>query len=95
LDHPVGITFTIAALISLAAGTILFKKFAPTGRLWVHRRARPGRGSGAAAVRANARKRRRRGGELALEVKVTTNREGGFAVAVGRARLAWTPLTRT
>jgi drug/metabolite transporter (DMT)-like permease len=34
-EHSVGIAFTIAALISLTAGTILFKKFAPTGGLWV------------------------------------------------------------
>lgn len=34
-EHAVGIAFTIAALISLTAGTILFKKLAPTGGLWV------------------------------------------------------------
>src|SRR5262245_29143196 len=35
LEDPVGIGFTIAALISLVGGTILFKKLAPTGGLWV------------------------------------------------------------
>jgi len=34
-DHPVGIAFAIAALVSLVGGTILFKKLAPTGGLWV------------------------------------------------------------
>jgi drug/metabolite transporter (DMT)-like permease len=34
-DHPTGIAFTIAALISLVGGTILYKKFAPTGGLWI------------------------------------------------------------
>jgi drug/metabolite transporter (DMT)-like permease len=34
-DHPVGIAFTIAALISLVGGTVLYKKFAPTGGLWI------------------------------------------------------------
>jgi drug/metabolite transporter (DMT)-like permease len=35
VEHSVGIVFTIAALISLTAGTILFKKLAPTGGLWI------------------------------------------------------------
>ena len=35
LEDPVGIGFTVAALISLVGGTILFKKLAPTGGLWV------------------------------------------------------------
>jgi drug/metabolite transporter (DMT)-like permease len=35
LDHPIGIAFIVAALISLVAGTILFKKFAPGGDLWI------------------------------------------------------------
>jgi drug/metabolite transporter (DMT)-like permease len=35
VEHAVGIVFTIAALISLTAGTILFKKLAPTGGLWI------------------------------------------------------------
>jgi drug/metabolite transporter (DMT)-like permease len=35
VDHPVGIAFMIAALVALVAGTILFKKLAPTGGLWV------------------------------------------------------------
>jgi drug/metabolite transporter (DMT)-like permease len=35
VEQTVGIAFTIAALISLTAGTILFKKLAPTGGLWV------------------------------------------------------------
>ena len=34
-DHPAGILLTIAAVASLVAGTILFKKLAPTGDLWV------------------------------------------------------------
>ena len=32
---PVGIAFTIAGLISLVVGTILFKRFAPTNGFWV------------------------------------------------------------
>lgn len=35
VDHPVGIALSIAALASLVGGTILYKKFAPTGGLWV------------------------------------------------------------
>jgi drug/metabolite transporter (DMT)-like permease len=35
VDHPVGIAFTIAALLSLVGGTILFKKFAPAHGLWI------------------------------------------------------------
>jgi len=35
LEDPVGIGFTVAALISLVGGTILFKKLAPTGGLWI------------------------------------------------------------
>jgi drug/metabolite transporter (DMT)-like permease len=35
VEHSVGIAFTIAALISLTAGTILFKKLAPTGGIWL------------------------------------------------------------
>ena len=35
LEDPVGIGFMVAALISLVGGTILFKKLAPTGGLWV------------------------------------------------------------
>jgi drug/metabolite transporter (DMT)-like permease len=35
VDHPVGIAFTAAALVSLVSGTILFKRFVPTGGLWV------------------------------------------------------------
>jgi drug/metabolite transporter (DMT)-like permease len=34
VDHPVGIAFSLAALVSFVAGTILFKKLAPTGGLW-------------------------------------------------------------
>jgi drug/metabolite transporter (DMT)-like permease len=34
-DHAVGIAFTIAALLSLVSGTILFKRLAPTGSFWV------------------------------------------------------------
>jgi drug/metabolite transporter (DMT)-like permease len=33
-DDPSGLVFTFAALTSLVAGTILFKRFAPTGDLW-------------------------------------------------------------
>jgi drug/metabolite transporter (DMT)-like permease len=35
IDHSVGIAFTIAALISMAGGTILYKKFAPKDELWI------------------------------------------------------------
>jgi drug/metabolite transporter (DMT)-like permease len=35
VDHPVGIVFLLMALVSLVGGTILYKKFAPTGGLWV------------------------------------------------------------
>src|SRR5262249_59494135 len=35
VDHSVGIAFTIAALISLVVGTILFKKFAPAHGHWI------------------------------------------------------------
>src|SRR5215471_9463635 len=35
VEHPGGVAFTIAALVSLVVGTILFKKFAPTGGLWI------------------------------------------------------------
>jgi drug/metabolite transporter (DMT)-like permease len=34
-DHWTGILFTLAALVSLVAGTILFKRFTPRGGLWV------------------------------------------------------------
>jgi drug/metabolite transporter (DMT)-like permease len=34
-DHPAGIALTIAAVASLVGGTILFKKLAPGGDLWV------------------------------------------------------------
>jgi len=33
-DHLVGILFSVAALVSLVAGTILFKRMAPKGDLW-------------------------------------------------------------
>jgi len=35
VEHAAGIAFTIAALIAMAGGTILFKKFAPKGELWI------------------------------------------------------------
>ena len=35
VDHPIGIAFMVAALISMVGGTILFKKFAPEDELWV------------------------------------------------------------
>jgi drug/metabolite transporter (DMT)-like permease len=35
IDHPVGIALLLAALVSLVAGTILYKKLAPSGGLWV------------------------------------------------------------
>jgi drug/metabolite transporter (DMT)-like permease len=35
LDHPEGIALTLVALVSLVIGTILFKRFAPGGGLWV------------------------------------------------------------
>ena len=34
-DHPIGIVLTIGGLISLVTGTILFKRAAPKGQLWV------------------------------------------------------------
>jgi drug/metabolite transporter (DMT)-like permease len=34
-DHAVGIAFTVAALISLVCGTILFKRFTPKGGFWI------------------------------------------------------------
>jgi len=35
LSSPVGIAFTLAALLSFVAGTILFKRLAPNGSLWL------------------------------------------------------------
>jgi drug/metabolite transporter (DMT)-like permease len=35
IEHPVGIAFTIAALVSLVGGTILYKTFAPKRGLWI------------------------------------------------------------
>jgi len=35
VDQAGGIVFTLVALVSLVIGTILFKKFAPSGGLWV------------------------------------------------------------
>jgi len=35
VDHAGGIAFTLVALVSLVIGTILFKKFAPSGGLWI------------------------------------------------------------
>ncbi len=35
VDHPVGIAFLLVALVSLVAGTILYKKLAPSGGFWV------------------------------------------------------------
>jgi drug/metabolite transporter (DMT)-like permease len=35
VEHPIGIAFTTAALVSISGGTILFKKFAPAGKYWV------------------------------------------------------------
>ena len=34
-DHPIGIAFAVAALVSLVAGTILFKVLAPKGGYWI------------------------------------------------------------
>lgn len=34
-DQAIGIAFTVAALVSLVSGTILFKRLAPAGGLWV------------------------------------------------------------
>jgi drug/metabolite transporter (DMT)-like permease len=34
-DHLTGILFSLAALVSLVGGTILFKRFAPRGDLWI------------------------------------------------------------
>jgi drug/metabolite transporter (DMT)-like permease len=35
IDSPGGIMFTIAALVSMVGGTILFKRLAPNGGLWI------------------------------------------------------------
>jgi drug/metabolite transporter (DMT)-like permease len=35
IDDPVGVAFTVAALVSLVGGTILFKRLQPNGGLWV------------------------------------------------------------
>jgi drug/metabolite transporter (DMT)-like permease len=35
IDSPVGIMFTIGALISMVGGTILFKRLVPNGGLWI------------------------------------------------------------
>ena len=35
IDSPVGIAFTTVAVVSLVGGTILFKKLAPNGGLWI------------------------------------------------------------
>jgi drug/metabolite transporter (DMT)-like permease len=35
VDHPIGVALLLAALVSLVAGTILYKKLAPKGGLWV------------------------------------------------------------
>jgi drug/metabolite transporter (DMT)-like permease len=35
VEDPVGIGFALAALVSLVGGTILYKKLAPTGGLWL------------------------------------------------------------
>jgi drug/metabolite transporter (DMT)-like permease len=35
IDSPVGIMFTVGALISMVGGTILFKYLAPNGGLWI------------------------------------------------------------
>ena len=35
IDDPIGIAFTVAALVSLVGGTILFKRLAPNGGLWL------------------------------------------------------------
>ena len=35
VDHPIGIVLAIGGLISLVTGTILFKRVAPNGQLWV------------------------------------------------------------
>ncbi len=35
IDSPVGMVFTVAALLSMVGGTILFKRLAPNGGLWI------------------------------------------------------------
>jgi hypothetical protein len=35
IDSPTGVAFTTAALLSLAGGTILFKRLSPNGGLWI------------------------------------------------------------
>jgi drug/metabolite transporter (DMT)-like permease len=35
IDNPIGVAFTAAALMSMVGGTILFKRLAPNGGLWI------------------------------------------------------------
>ncbi len=35
VDSPIGMMFTVAALLSMVGGTILFKRLAPNGGLWI------------------------------------------------------------
>jgi drug/metabolite transporter (DMT)-like permease len=35
VDHPIGIAFTVAALISMVCGTVALKKLAPGDELWI------------------------------------------------------------
>jgi drug/metabolite transporter (DMT)-like permease len=35
IDNPIGIAFNVGALISMVGGTILFKRLAPNGGLWI------------------------------------------------------------
>jgi drug/metabolite transporter (DMT)-like permease len=35
IDDPIGVAYSIAALVSLVGGTILFKRLAPNGGLWI------------------------------------------------------------
>jgi drug/metabolite transporter (DMT)-like permease len=35
VDHPIGIALLVMSLVSLVGGTILYKRFAPKGDLWV------------------------------------------------------------
>lgn len=59
IDSPIGIMFTVAGLVSLVGGTILFKRLAPEGRLWI------GNAVQARAVRLHLGEHSRGGAKLA------------------------------
>ena len=66
LEDPVGIACTVAGLLSLVTGTILFKRLAPKSDLWVGNAIQNSRGRrGVAPAFSYARARQRRGPGLA------------------------------